>query len=240
MRLVAYLRVSTDRQAEDGLGLEIQEQRIREWAKNNGHVIALVCKDEGVSGTHGLDQRDGLGAVLEALRGAVAQGVVVYRLDRLARDLVVQEQLLAELWRMGAAVFSTSESESSYLKDDPEDPSRKLIRQVLGAVSEYERAMISLRLRAGRKRKAENGGFAGGGLPFGYRSDGDTLVEDEQETATLCRIRTLKESGLSLRGIAATLESEGLSPRRGSRWHPGTLAPIVRRLDYCGPQRTAL
>jgi DNA invertase Pin-like site-specific DNA recombinase len=78
-------------------------------------------------------------------------GVVVYRLDRLARDLIVQETLLAEVWRMGREVFSTSAAEQGYLADDPHAPSRKLIRQVLGAVNEYERSMIShYRLAAGK------------------------------------------------------------------------------------------
>jgi DNA invertase Pin-like site-specific DNA recombinase len=64
--------------------------------------------------------------------------------------------------RLGGGAFSTSAAESGYLVDDPDDPSRKLIRQILGAVSEYERAMIPLRLRSGRHRKAKHGGFAYG------------------------------------------------------------------------------
>ena len=60
----------------------------------------------------------------------------VYRLDRLARDLIVQETVLAEVKRLGGEVFSTSAAEAGYLSDDPDDPSRKLIRQVLGAVAE--------------------------------------------------------------------------------------------------------
>jgi hypothetical protein len=57
---------------------------------------------------------------------------------------------------MGRERFSTSPSESAFLRDDPTDPSRALIRQVLGAVSEYERKMITVRLRAGRARKASS------------------------------------------------------------------------------------
>jgi DNA invertase Pin-like site-specific DNA recombinase len=85
--IVVYVRVSTGKQVEEGLGLADQE--------------------------------------------------VVYRLDRLARDLVLQEQLLAEVWRSGE-LFSTAGGEAN-LHGDPEDPSRRLLRQVLGAVSEYER-----------------------------------------------------------------------------------------------------
>jgi DNA invertase Pin-like site-specific DNA recombinase len=157
-------------------------------------------------------------------------GIVVYRLDRLARDLIIQEQLLAEVRRMGGEVFSTSAAEAGYLTDDPDDPSRKLIRQVLGAVSEYERSMISLRLRTGRRRKAEKGGFAYGSPHYGYRAEGKQLVADEDEQAALARIRELRGDGRSLREIAGVLEAEGFRPKRSQRWHPESLRRIVARI----------
>ena len=60
MKVAAYLRVSTDRQAEEGLGLEVQEQTIRGWARQHGHRVVLWARDEGVSGSNGLDMREGL------------------------------------------------------------------------------------------------------------------------------------------------------------------------------------
>lgn len=134
MKLTAYRRVSTDKQAEEGLGLDVQEHAIRVWAKAQGHKVAVWATDAGVSGSNGLDSRHGLPDALEAIRDGRAQGLVVYRLDRLARDLIIQETLLAEVRRKGGQLFSTSAAESGYLADDPDDPSRKLIRQVLGAV----------------------------------------------------------------------------------------------------------
>jgi DNA invertase Pin-like site-specific DNA recombinase len=77
---------------------------------------------------------------------------------------------------MGGELFSTSAAEAGYLPDDPDDPSRTLVRQVLGAVSQYERSMIALRLRSGRKRKSEKGGYAYGSPPYGFRANGYALV----------------------------------------------------------------
>jgi len=94
MKIAAYLRVSTDRQAEEGLGLEVQEHAIRAWARSQGDRIVMWCRDEGVSGSNGLDTRDGLADALDACKTGHVAGLVVYRLDRLARDLVRQEQLL--------------------------------------------------------------------------------------------------------------------------------------------------
>jgi DNA invertase Pin-like site-specific DNA recombinase len=193
--------------------------------------VVLWARDEGVSGSNGLDTREALGDVLEALKQGTAKGVVVYRLDRLARDLVLQEQLLADIRRMDADVFSTSSAEASYLTDDPNDPSRKLTRQVLGAVNEYERAMITLRLRSGRRRKYDNGGYAYGSPPFGYRSQGRELVEHAQEQATLRRMRELRQGGSSYRNIAATLQAEGHVPKRGTVWYPMTIRQILSRQE---------
>lgn len=231
MRLAGYVRVSTDRQAEEGLGLDVQRQAIRKWAGANGHRVSPWCADEGISGSNGLETRMGLHDALAAVRERKAAGVVVYRLDRLARDLVLQEQLLAEVRRLGGELFSTSSAEAGYLGDDPDDPSRRLIRQVLGAVNEYERAMIALRLRAGRRRKAELGGFAYGSPPLGWRAQDGELVADEGEQEVLERIAEMHQDGFSLRAIADALTLEGYRPKRSDRWHPESLRRVVARLE---------
>lgn len=242
MKVIGYLRVSTERQAEEGLGLGVQCDAVRRWANDHGHRVVGWYSDEGTSGSNGLETREALPEALSALQDGEASGLVVYRLDRLARDLVLQEQLLAELWRAGVDVFSTSPAETGYLEDDPEDPSRRLIRQVLGAVAEYERAMIALRLRAGRRRKAEQGGYAYGAPPFGYRAEDGELVPDPEEQDALALMRRLRDEGESLRGIARALAQRGYEPRQTRRgieggngreptggWHPTTLARILER-----------
>ena len=231
MKIVAYLRVSTDRQAEEGHGLDVQEQAIRAWAKTHGHRIVQWARDEGVSGSNGLDNRVGLPDAVDAIKNTTAKGIVVYRLDRLARDLIVQETLLAEVRRVGGEIFSTSAAEAGYLTDDPDDPSRKLIRQVLGAVSEYERSMIALRLRSGRRRKHEQGGFAFGSPHFGFKAEHGELVADDDEQVVLARIAALRASGASLRTVAAVLTTEGHQPKRGTRWHVESIRRICQRLE---------
>ena len=212
VKIVGYLRVSTDQQAERGLGLEVQRQGIKGWAKTAGHRVVEWTSDEGVSGSNGLEDRLGLAEALEHLRLGAADGLVVYRLDRLARDLVLQEQLVAEIWRLGAQVFSASLAEVAFLIDDPDDPSRKLIRQVLGAVAEYERSMIKLRLRSGRRRKSQNGGYAFGAPPFGSRGNRSSArgrprrtADDRAHSGTASHRRVTPQHcrGLACRGIAA-------------------------------------
>jgi DNA invertase Pin-like site-specific DNA recombinase len=240
MDLAAYLRVSTDRQADEGLGLDVQETSIKSWARAHAHRVVAWTRDEGISGSNGLEDRVGLLEALDAVRGKRAPGLVVYRLDRLARDLILQERLLAEVRQAGGDVFSTSAAECAYLTDDPDDPSRKLIRQILGGVAEYERAMIALRLRSGRRRKRELGGYADGAPPFGWRAEGRELVPDGDEQRALRRVQQLHAEGQSLREIAATLTSEGIKPKRSDRWHPQSLKRILDRGEdspYLATQR---
>jgi DNA invertase Pin-like site-specific DNA recombinase len=233
VKVVAYTRVSTDRQAEHGHGLAEQRKAIREWAKTNGHTLSLWSTDEGVSGSNGLDSRDGLAEALAAIRASKVGGLVVYRLDRLARDLVLQETLLGEVWRMGSRVYSTSPAEDGYLDPDDatSDPSRALIRQILGAVAQYERAMITLRTQAGRRRKASSGGFIGGGVPLGQRVERAELVPDPEGQAAVDRILELHSGGASLRHIAATLSTEGYRPKRSTSgtWHPQSIKLVIER-----------
>ena len=231
MKIVGYIRVSTATQVEDGLGLDVQKAAIRSWCKSNGHRLVRMLSDEGVSGAKELEDRPGLADALDIIRSRKAQGIVVPRLDRLARDLIVQETILAEVRRVGGEVFSTSTGEATYLTDDPDDPSRKLIRQVLGAVSEYERSMVVLRLRNGRRRKAQIGGYASGAPAFGYEARDGDLVELEEEQVIVKRICDLRASGASLRAICSILESEGhRSKRGGTSWQPMTVKRVLDRL----------
>lgn len=122
MRLIPYLRVSTTSQADDGFGLEAQ--LVACMSLSAGHEILDPSQDIGVSGASDLDNRPGLAEALGRLAAGEGDGIVVYRLDRLARDLIVQEQLLAEVWRHGA-IISCDEGETSMIQPDSQtDPSR--------------------------------------------------------------------------------------------------------------------
>lgn len=229
IRVVAYLRVSTDRQAEEGNGLPVQEKAIKTWARANGYNIVGWFRDEGISGSNGLDTRVGLYDALAEIAAGHAQGIVVKTLDRLARDMVLQEQLLAEIKRMGGEPHTTAGGEDAFLTDDPDDPSRKMIRQILGSVSEYERAMIAMRLRTGRASKAAKGGYAYGSPAFGQRAEERELVPDTAEQAAIQRMKELRAEGMSMRQIAAQLNTENIAAKRGGVWQPMTVKRVLDR-----------
>ncbi|MEU1035481.1 recombinase family protein [Streptomyces mirabilis] len=104
---------------------------------------------------------------------------------------------------------------------------RTAMRQMMGVFAQLERSMIAARLRHGRREKAEQGGYAYGAPPYGWRAHQKELAEEEAEQAGRARARQLRdEDELSFREIAAVLDAEGIRPKRGERWHPET----VRRM----------
>lgn len=228
---VIYARVSTDRQAEHGHGLEVQEQACRAWCREQGRRVVAVEVDEGVSGAAGaLEQRLALAAALELVRAGRAGELVVYRLDRLARDMVLQEQLLADIVRAGGRLRSTSPVEDAHLVDDPDDPSRQLVRQVLGAVAQHERSMIRLRMKAGKDRKRAAGGYAGGRPPMGYRANRGELELEPGFEDLAERIRRMHRGGMSLRDIGWQLQLDRIpTPSGAIIWHPQQVARILAR-----------
>ena len=227
MKLAAYVRVSTDAQAREGLGLSVQRKAITSWAKANGHRVVLWAADEGVSGANGVEAREGLYSALVAVQEGQAQGLVAYNLDRLARALHVQEGILGQVWAAGGGVFTVEDGELR--EDDPDDPYRTAMRQMRGVFSQLERSVIRKRMRDGRRAKAEQGGYAGGAPSLGYRAEGRALVADEEEQAVVARIAALRAQGLSLRAICAALEADGLRSKRGGAWQPTTVNRILRR-----------
>lgn len=225
MRLVGYLRVSTEKQVDDGFGLDIQEKVIRRWCRQQGHTLGrALYRDEGRSGAYDAPDRPGLTDALNEVEDQTAGGIVVAKLDRLARRLITQEAILAQIWRHEGALFAADQGE--VLRDDPEDPMRTAMRQMMGVFSELERSMIVARLTAGRREKAAQGGYAYGAPPYGWQAVDKELVERDDEQAARTRARELRAAGASLREIGAALDAEEYRPRRSDRWHPQT----VRRM----------
>ncbi len=222
-RALGYVRVSTTDQVE-GFGLDVQRRAIADYCKAKELRLVRVFADEGVSGSNGLETRRGLADLVSAAEQPEITELVVYRLDRLARDLVLQETTMARMKRAGVEVLSVSEPDI-----DSDDPTRVMIRQVLGAISQHERALIRSRMAAGKAAKAAQGGYTGGGPPFGWRAVGGDLVPDEAEQAVVRRIHGMHAQGLSLRKIAESLTQAGLKPRRGGPWHPMQVSTILGR-----------
>lgn len=224
---VGYVRVSTVEQVA-GHGLEVQEQAIRAWCKKNRLRLVATYRDEGQSGSNGIEDRVGLAGALGALKAGEGEQLVVYRLDRLARDLILQETLIERLREQGTPVVSATED----VETDTDDPTRVLIRQVLGVIAQYEKSVIRGRMMAGKAAKREAGGYVGGTVPYGFRLVDGQVLPDPDEQVVVALVGRMAASGLSLRAIGAELNRRGHRPRSGDAWHPNT----VRRIACYSPQ----
>lgn len=227
-QVLGYVRVSSDSQL-DGYGLDAQEAAIRSWVSKGQCQVQRIVSDVGVSGaTEALD-RPGLSEVLNTIVTGGASGLVVARLDRLARALTVQEATLAFVWRAGGDVFSADSGK--ILQDDPDDPMRTALRQVCGVFAELDRRLVTKRLRDGRVAKAATGRHAVGSYPFGYAAGGRGRTRDaephEREQAVVRVIMRLRASGLSYRQIAAELDDRELRPRRSDCWSAMSVRNVV-------------
>ena len=208
----AYLRVSGKGQVE-GDGFTRQLEAIKKYAKVNDIKIIRVFREEGISGTKDLENRPALLELMTALHSNGTKLVLVEKLDRLARDLMVQETIIGDLRKNSFELISVQEPD--LLQDDP---SRKLMRQIFGAIAEYEKTMIVLKLRGARIRTKAKTGRCEGAKPYG---------EFEGEAVVVERMKTLRAEGLGFDRIAERLNAEGIEPRRGERWWGLTVNKIL-------------
>ncbi len=222
---VAYMRCSGLGQA-DGDTWDRQEAAIRKYAAGNGLVVVDDdwFRDVGVSGTKDMGARPGLAALLDRVESNGVRVVLVENATRLARDLMVSEVILQQLRDAGCRVISC-DSGTDLIDESDDDPTRRLIRQVLGAVAEFDRRVTVLKLRAARERIRRRTGRCEGRKPYGSRPG---------EAAVIERIRELhrKPHGRerrSLQAIANALNAAGLLTRTGKKWSKGTLHQIIGR-----------
>lgn len=218
-KAIGYLRVSTDEQQN---GPEAQRTDIERWCKANGVELAFVFEDRGVSGGAELDRRHGLLAALDALGEHKAGLLVVAKRDRLARDVVLAAMVERLAARKGARVVSANNAGNG---DAPED---LLMRRLVDAFGEYERALIRARTKAAlavKRGRLERTG----GVPYGWSlaGDGAHLEPAAAEQAVITAALELRGQGLVLRAVGAALEARGLLPRCGRRWNPKTVRGLL-------------
>ena len=219
---VSYLRVSGKGQV-DGDGFPRQRDAIAKFAKSRKLTVVGEFLDEGISGTTELDGRPGLAALFDRIASNGVRVVIVENASRLARDLMVQEILLAECRKLGVQVLEADGGND--LSVGSTDPTATLIRQVLGAVSQFEKSVVVLKLRAARQRMKTTTGRCEGRKPYGARLGEAEVVARIVEL----RRKPVKGARLSYSAIAKTLNEAAVPTRTGGQWRPSTVGQILER-----------
>lgn len=224
-RVVGYLRVSTQEQADRGYGLPVQRAALEAFCAGEGYELVKVLVDPGVSGTVPLHDREGMLAALgivqrsqHATRAPVS-GLVVARWDRLARDTLQALLIEQEFTKAGAAVLSADGMNGD-----------QTMRELLHVLASAERRALVARLRAGREVKKARGGYSGGRPRIGYTTIGKELAVDEDaaEVIEWAFLRIARDRW-SLRRVADHLHAHSAL---GQRWDAPKLHRIVHHEGY--------
>lgn len=218
MKVVGYIRVSTDEQAKSGLGLEAQERRIRQYADLYELDLVEIVTDPGYSGKS--LNRPGIQRALSMLKAGQAEGLLVAKLDRLSRSV-------KDVGELADGILKKCQLLSVGEQIDTRSAAGRLVLNVLVSVAAWERETIGERTAAGLQSLRLRGKKTGGDVPFGYVSDQDgTLTPDLAEQRVIRQAESWRADGLSLHRIARRLNERGILTKAGATWK----APQVQRI----------
>jgi len=205
---IAYIRVSTDKQADKGHSLLAQQEKIMAYAGlYDLDIIDYVIETGSAKDLN----RDGLQSALAQIKAGKADALIVVKLDRLTRS-VADLGYLVETYFAKAGLLSVSE------QIDTRSASGRLVLNVLASVSQWEREVIGERTRAVKQSMKANGLYNGGIVPYGKSLEAGLLVTNPQEQAIITRAKALKAQGHSLRTIATMFSQEGLRTRKDTNF----------------------
>jgi len=224
---VAYVRVSTEEQAAEGVSLDAQIAAVRAYATLRGLDLVDVVVDAGVSAGKPLADRPGGAVVVDLVRRRKVRAVVAVKLDRVFRNagdcLVVTEGwdkagVALHLVDMGGQAIDTSSAMGRFFLT------------VMAGAAEMERNLISERTASALAHKRATGRKSNANATIGLRvaADDETMVVDADEARAIELVRSLRASGHPVREIVEALDRAGIPPR-GARWHATTVNRMLAR-----------
>ncbi len=222
MKVIAYCRVSTVDQQENGISLDAQRSKMEAYASLYGLEIVETIID-GESGKS--LNRAGLQQALSMLKAGKADGLLIPKLDRLTRSISNWQTLIDNYFgeKAGKQLFSVSDS------IDTRTAAGRLVLNVLITVAQWERETIGERTKEALQHKIRNGQRVGK-VRFGFdlAADGATLIPNPTEQQAIETMRNLRKSGHTLRQIAQHLTSRFPS-KEGKPWDHTTVRQILNR-----------
>ena len=233
---LAYTRVSTEDQAREGVSLDAQRQSCLTFAAAFQWKVGEVVVDPGCSAKD-LD-RPGIQRVLHQVDAGTLAGVVVYKLDRLTRNLRDLLDLLERFDRSGTALVSVCE------KLDTGSPMGRFFVSLIGAIAQWERETIADRVQVAMRHRKAQGGFVGGPVPAGMQVIGEKGKRELQVDPAWGGVVKIVWpgiiAGMSLNQVAEQLNAAGLpTGRTGCRWQATTVRKVALNPRYVGMLCTA-
>lgn len=219
-RAIGYIRVSTGRQAKEGVSLDAQKERIIAWCASNDCDLVDVFMDAGQSGTK-MKNRDGLQNALSAINKDTV--LIFYSLSRLSRSLQDMLKIAGTVEKAGGQLVSLTEN------FDTTTPSGQMVFNLLSSFAQYESQIISERTRGALRHKKARGEQYSNVTPFGFKLVNKKLVEIDEEMKVIKRIVKQRNQGMTLRAIADRLNSQGVITKKGGTWQANTVSKLIQR-----------
>lgn len=227
IRAVAYARVSTQEQADSGLSLASQREKLAAYCTLKGVDLVAVLEDPGVSASKPLATRPAGSKLVEMVRRGEVQAVVSIKLDRAFRDASDCLATTAE-WDKADVAFHVLDLGGNAV--DTKTATGRFMLTVIAAAAEMERNLAGERTAAAlAQRKAEGGDLGTAG--YGERWEDGKKVAVEDEVVVMGRIVKLRRTGMSLQAVANVLNADGITTKRGAAWRP---VQVKRVLDRAG------
>lgn len=223
MKLVGYVRVSSESQAEN-TSLTEQRHQIEAYCYAFGHELLQIFEEvgSGKNTTHRPQFQSALKLVSES-----ADGIIAAKLDRLARNTRDVLALVDDVLQPQRKALILLD-----LQVDTTTPQGYMILTVMSAVAKLERDIINERTQGGRRAKADKGGYAYGAPAFGQKAVDGELIPDLEELDAIEAIRKHHKSGKSFGAIATWMNMNGYKTKYGSRWHANSVKRVVDRLYH--------
>lgn len=218
MKIIGYVRVSTDKQAEHGVSIEAQKTKLQQYCDLHDLELVGIIEDAGFSASS-LD-RPGIQKALSILNSGKAQGLLVTKLDRLTRKMSDLSNLLENVFQT-KSLFSVADH------IDTRTANGELMLHLIGSLSHWELKVISERTKEAMKHKRNKGEYCGGNAPYGFRNQSGQLVEHEGEQQVISIVKQLRGQSLSLRKIAAELEKRGFKNRTDKQFTANQIRRIA-------------
>lgn len=200
MTVFGYIRVSTLKQTESGLGLAAQKESIAGYAKQLGVSVGLWLSDKGVSGSTELKERKQGSLLLE--KAKAGDVIICAKLDRMFRSAKNALEMLEEFKARNVALHFID------LGGDCSNGIGKLVFTILSAVAEQERNRITERISEAKQSMRRDGRYQGGKVAFGYKVVKGKLIKDELQQRCLGIMKRKRAAGMSFRKISEYLEEE--------------------------------
>jgi len=218
-----YIRVSTVHQVESGCSLAAQAERLTAYAKSAGLEIVAVFREEGISGGIPISQRPEGQELVSMIEAGEVGHVIALKLDRLFRSNIDALRTVEEWDRLGISLHLTDMGGCAMSTGSAVG---KMMLAMMSAYAQFEKDLIGERTAAALLHKKENNQVYSP-VPYGRSRDGDALLENEDELGVIEKMRTWQDEGLSLRGIAARLNEQGVPTKQGRTWHASTVRGIL-------------